>query len=605
VRRLGAGGSGEVWVGRHVQTDGVGAVKLLRARRGRERLRALFAREASVIARLQHPHIVSLFELGPEHIVTAFIDGSDLSRRMRGGIDTAHAQRIAVQIGSALASAHAQGVVHHDVKPANILIDRNDNAFLGDFGLASLADEPSSQSLRGGTPGFMAPEQARGEPTGPSADQFSLGRTIIEILAGGTDHADVETALALLPPAAAPLEPALRRGTANDPAARFPSMDAFVAAIGDVVLLNVPPAVRLAPERRSTGPFAWAGAAARSVEVAPAIMRADFKLSMLEAAGTLPAAAVAKFRAATGYTELAWSLYARSDRLGPLSPSLPARTSEIIVLCHGWMASREVWHNLAVALSRDNADVMVLVPDVNGFGDSRLDAPTPEQLAPPSLSRMLMAWLGLIGLGDLPGVVVGHSMSGLGMITADRATMGDRLARIALTPAIFPLAPKVRFAWRVIALLIGWSARLGWLRRLLGWLMVQPNEVTPGLSREQRAAAGREFKRANPRQLAQIANGMIDAQLAPDSLHGVELVYGSRDPVLPRPVAERAVEVLGGSRDRAHLMASGGHVPHMWIDGDPEGSQRNLNELVAIIGAVLLSASEAVATSTLAITRTI
>src|SRR5690348_15477800 len=95
VRRLGAGGSGEVWVGRHVVTDGVGAVKLLRGRRGREGGRRMFAREANAIARLSHPHIVSLFELGAEHIVTAFVDGSDLARRMRGGVDAALAKRVA------------------------------------------------------------------------------------------------------------------------------------------------------------------------------------------------------------------------------------------------------------------------------------------------------------------------------------------------------------------------------------------------------------------------------------------------------------------------------------------------------------------------------
>src|SRR5205823_5058416 len=167
-------------------------------------------REGAIIARLAHPHIVRLFELGDEHIATQLVDGSDLGRRLRSGVDVASARRIAVQIGSALAYAHGRGVVHRDVKPGNLFVDRNGNAFLGDFGLATLPEDHPAQVVRGGTPGFMAPEQARGEAVGPAADQYSLARTVVEILAGGSDGADVDDALVLLLPSAAPMAELLR-----------------------------------------------------------------------------------------------------------------------------------------------------------------------------------------------------------------------------------------------------------------------------------------------------------------------------------------------------------------------------------------------------------
>jgi len=215
VRRLGAGGTGEVWVGKHVVTDGLAAVKLFRARKAREAHRLLFVREGAIIARLSHPHIVRLFELGDEHIATQLVEGSDLGRRLRSGVDVASARRIALQIGSALAYAHGRGVIHRDVKPGNILVDRNGNAFLGDFGMATLPEDHPAQAVRGGTPGFMAPEQARGETVGPPADQYSFARTLLEILVGGSDGADVDDALAMLPPPAAPLAELLRVAVAS------------------------------------------------------------------------------------------------------------------------------------------------------------------------------------------------------------------------------------------------------------------------------------------------------------------------------------------------------------------------------------------------------
>src|SRR5688572_59650 len=179
-RRLGRGAMGEVWLGRHARTGALAAVKLIRGGpQARERVARFFARERRAIARLSHPHIVALFDVGPDFIVTAYIDGSDLARRLETPIDPARAVEIALQIASALSHAHENRIVHRDVKPSNILLDCRGNAFLADFGLATLLDDGDGDAAgeRAGTPHYMAPEQTRGEPAGPASDQYALART--------------------------------------------------------------------------------------------------------------------------------------------------------------------------------------------------------------------------------------------------------------------------------------------------------------------------------------------------------------------------------------------------------------------------------------------
>ena len=601
MRRIGAGGTGEVWVGRHVKTAGLAAVKLFRARRAREAHRLLFVREGAVIARLSHPHIVRLFELGDEHIATQLVEGSDLGRRLRSGVDVAGARRVAVQIGAALAYAHGRGVVHRDVKPGNILVDHNGNAFLGDFGMATLPEDHPEQAVRGGTPGFMAPEQARGETVGPAADQYALARTILEILVGGSDGADVDDAIAMLPAGAAPLADVLRVATRNAPGDRWRTTDDFVARLAAVPLPDVPPAVRMAPEKRVLSPFAWAAGAHAVDEPAPAIGRAQFRLSDLMVQLHINHDATAQFRAATGYDEFGWSLYARTDRLGPIGASTLARASELVVLLHGWAGTRAVWHDLALAVCRDNADALVLVPDVHGFGESRFGAPTSAQLEPEPLGRAVLSWLSLIGLRDLPGVLVGHSMSGLAIVALDPAELGARLQRIALTPALMEVVPLQRTLARVGAALLALGARNRFFRRVCGWISGSPLFAPPGLPPEELAAMTRAVMAAPMATLAVMLRHVIGARMRPTALRGVEIVFGDRDPTHPRSAQDRALRLLGGDLDRVHRMGSGGHHPHLPVLDHPEWSARNQDELVRIIGSVLLSSTEGAVASTLAI----
>jgi eukaryotic-like serine/threonine-protein kinase len=150
-----------------------------------------FEREAQLLASVNHPGIVQIFDVGsaPEglYYVAEVVEGESLVERLRdGALEPSEARQIAEQLARALAGAHARRVVHRDVKPANVLIAVDGRIKITDFGVAQLA-EGSSDGLGGtivGTPRYMAPEQARGQAATPATDVYGLGVVLYEMLAG-------------------------------------------------------------------------------------------------------------------------------------------------------------------------------------------------------------------------------------------------------------------------------------------------------------------------------------------------------------------------------------------------------------------------------------
>ena len=195
VRRLAAGGTSEVWLARDERLDRAVAVKVLHAHllqdgTSRERLRI----EARAVASLSHPGIVKVHEFvardGHAALVMELIDGESLAARVRrdGRMAPRDAARITAQVAEALFHAHRRGVIHRDIKPGNILLDRNGRAKLVDFGIARVLSaasvgltDPGSVM---GTLRYMSPEQLAGEDVGPRTDLYSLGLVLHEMLTG-------------------------------------------------------------------------------------------------------------------------------------------------------------------------------------------------------------------------------------------------------------------------------------------------------------------------------------------------------------------------------------------------------------------------------------
>jgi serine/threonine protein kinase len=193
VRILGEGAFGRVYLAHDDDLHRPVAIKVARPERaapGREADAHL--EEARNLARLDHPHIVPVYDLGRTegglaYIVSKFIEGSDLAAVIRQGRPTRHqAATLVATVAEALHYAHGRGLVHRDVKPSNILVDPANSPFVTDFGLA-LQDERLGRGARlAGTPDYMSPEQARGEGdyVDGRSDVYSLGVVLYELLAG-------------------------------------------------------------------------------------------------------------------------------------------------------------------------------------------------------------------------------------------------------------------------------------------------------------------------------------------------------------------------------------------------------------------------------------
>ncbi|MFD3702662.1 protein kinase [Nocardia sp. NPDC058658] len=254
-RLLGRGGMGSVYLARHPRLPRRTAMKLL----NRElffdnEIRARFEREADLVAQLDHPNIVTVYDRGVENdqlwISMRFIDGADASS-LPSPVDPARAVRIVAETAAALDFAHSRGVLHRDVKPANILIepvDGTERVYLTDFGIARLHDDNAVKLTQTGTftatLAFASPEQLSGIALDGRADQYSLACTLFSLLTGTTPF-DATNPVAVIqghlqqpPPRASTLrsgitpalDAALARAMAKRPEERFASCTEFTSA---------------------------------------------------------------------------------------------------------------------------------------------------------------------------------------------------------------------------------------------------------------------------------------------------------------------------------------------------------------------------------------
>jgi serine/threonine protein kinase len=250
---IGQGAMGLVYRAYHAQLERTGAVKVMQAIAPDPDSTARFRHEAQAIAQMRHPNILNVYDFGEyqgtPYMIVEYVPGGSLANRLsRGMVGQAAALNFLRGIAAGLDYAHSRGVVHRDVKPANVLLEPDDTPVIADFGLAKLLQGSSLKSMTGvttGTPAYMAPEQVTGSKVGPAADRYSLATIAYEMLTGVIPF-DGEALMELLyaqvhreppPPSArnSSLGPrvdgVIMRGLAKDPNARWETCTAFVHAL--------------------------------------------------------------------------------------------------------------------------------------------------------------------------------------------------------------------------------------------------------------------------------------------------------------------------------------------------------------------------------------
>jgi transcriptional regulator with XRE-family HTH domain len=241
-----------------------------------------FEAEAQLVARLEHPYIVPLYdywrEPGVAYLVMRWLRGGSLVDQLREGpLPLETVAMLLEQIGAALHAAHRFGVIHRDLKPANVLLDEDGNGYLADFGIAKdLGDpdleDPTRSAAIIGSPAYASPEQIRSQPVKPQADIYGLGVLLYEMLSGSKpflgptpiDYIQQHLNEELPPLEAQPaLDPVIRRATAKDPRERYGDVPGLLADFRQVLALEervaaVVPAVPYAvaaPEAELENPY--------------------------------------------------------------------------------------------------------------------------------------------------------------------------------------------------------------------------------------------------------------------------------------------------------------------------------------------------------------
>ncbi|MGB0100068.1 MAG: serine/threonine-protein kinase, partial [Nocardioides sp.] len=256
-RRIGSGAFATVWLAYDEQLDSPVAVKVLADNWTEDhQVRQRFLEEGRFLRKVESPYVVSVYDAGElddgrPYLVMSYADQGTLADRLEvEGLTPAQAMEVVRQVGAGLQALHERGVLHRDVKPANVLFRAVDDgrrgatvrAMVADLGLGKALDMSSRLTVIAGTPTFVAPEQAQGEHLDPRADQYSLAALTYLLLSGRAPYRHASLSAAAAPGAPAPLstperpfpeevEAIVRRGLAVDREERWPDVESYVEAL--------------------------------------------------------------------------------------------------------------------------------------------------------------------------------------------------------------------------------------------------------------------------------------------------------------------------------------------------------------------------------------
>jgi serine/threonine-protein kinase len=266
---IGQGGMGVVYRAYDLRLKRTVALKLIVPELALdERFHARFARETELAMSLEHPNVVPVYDAGDVdgrfYLAMRLVEGTDLGALLRaeGALDPARAFAICSQVANALDAAHGKDLVHRDVKPSNVLLDKGEHVYLADFGLTRRLEEQGAQAGEGrsvGTPAYLAPEQIEGGPVDGRADIYSLGCLLYECLTGEAPFLqDSRLAIAWAhleeePPKASThnsdlpgaVDDVIRKAMAKSRDDRYPTCTALIAAGEEALELRQPPMLRM------------------------------------------------------------------------------------------------------------------------------------------------------------------------------------------------------------------------------------------------------------------------------------------------------------------------------------------------------------------------
>ena len=260
TRKIGSGGMTEVYLAVR-EADGLPVVlKVLDASgKAPSELLSRFIREYTLLARIDHPHVIRIYDQGftddHAYIAMEYFEPGDLRAELTAGMSQRRVLDVIAQVAQALTAIHSRGIIHRDLKPENIMRRPDHTVALADFGIAKSMLQAENLALTQtrhgdvvGTPYYLSPEQAAGNPITPQSDLYSLGVMMFEMLAGErpfrAESLDLLLARHLsaptpvLPLVHAVLQPVVEQLMAKQPQDRYPSAQALLTALDGLALLQ-------------------------------------------------------------------------------------------------------------------------------------------------------------------------------------------------------------------------------------------------------------------------------------------------------------------------------------------------------------------------------